>query len=66
MQLSISWEANSCLATQMITSILWNPKVHYCVHKSLTLVRILNQMNPVHTPKSYFFKTHFNIILSSF
>jgi len=28
-------EANSYSASQEICCILWNPKVHYCVNKSL-------------------------------
>jgi hypothetical protein len=60
MELSPSWEAASCAATQEIPSNLWNRKVHYRVHKSPPLVPI----NSVHTTPSYLSKIHFNIIQS--
>jgi hypothetical protein len=43
-------EANSCAANEDIPNTLWNPKAHCHGHKNTPLVRIPNEMNPVHTP----------------
>jgi len=49
-------------ASQEISGVLWNPKVHYCVHNSPVLIPILSQINPP-LPHPIFWKIHFNITL---
>jgi hypothetical protein len=49
MELSHSWEAANCVATQEVSNILSSPKIYYSVYKSPPLVPILCQVNPDHT-----------------
>jgi hypothetical protein len=72
MELSHSWEAASCAATQELSTILWNLKVHNHVHKNPSLVSILSQIYPVHSTPSYIslrsilvLSTHLHLGLSS-
>ena len=65
MEQSPSWEANRFSASQEISRILWNPKVHYHIQKCLPPFPILCQLDPVHTLTSHCLKIHLNIIFLS-
>jgi len=59
---SPSWEANRFAASQEISRISRNPKVHYRTHKRPPPVPIQGQPNPVHIPTSHLLEFHPNII----
>jgi hypothetical protein len=65
MEHSPSWAANRFADSQEIPCILWNPKVHYRIHKCPPTVCTMNQLNQVRTATSHFLKIYLNIILSS-
>jgi hypothetical protein len=72
MELSPSREVASCATTQELPSIVWNPKVHYHVDKSLPLILILMETNAVYlipilslqVPSQYYPPTYVFVFLA--
>jgi hypothetical protein len=65
MEQSPSWEANWFCNWSRNSPHLWNPKVHYRIHKCPPPVPILSPLHPVPTIPSHFLKIPLNIILPS-
>jgi len=65
MEQSPSRETNSYSASQDTPRLLWNRKVRYRTHNSLSLAPALSQMHPVHIFTPYLSRFHSNMILSS-
>jgi hypothetical protein len=53
---SPSWEAQRSTASQEVPCTVWNPKVHYGIHKCLPPVPVQSQINPAHASASYILK----------
>ena len=59
------FEANRFSALSKISLILWNPKVHYRIHKCPPPVSALSQLVPVHKPTSHFLKNYLDLFFPS-
>jgi len=64
MEQSPTWKNYNCSPTQEIPHLLWDLKVHYCIHKNLPLVSILSHSNPVCIFPTCFSEIHSNTVLS--
>ena len=58
---SPSREADSLSASEVILCVLWNPKVHYHIHKRQSLNHTLCQINPVQRPPNPVSRTKVHI-----
>jgi hypothetical protein len=59
------WEVYIRSASQKMSYLVWNRKVHYRFQKTSPLLPVLSQMSPIQNFSMYFSKIHSNIVLPS-